>query len=172
MWWFVSPQQRDKYLSTLSHHMHMMLQMLWMMATMPFIGKFVAQVSTEKVWGLHHFVLAKKWGVSPKKIVMICSTTQHDVCTVLHLSLSRWFRTKDYQLQYRSLLYNVYSDPLVAIVQEMQQVHTYFCDQFWLIMLIPNETEKWSTWGIVPYLSVGWGATCNNMWQCQRNDHW
>ena len=61
-------------------------------------------------------VLAKKWGISPEKACnAICHTTQHGVCTVLHPSLSRQFRTNDCQLIYRRLPHNVYSDTLFAI---------------------------------------------------------
>ena len=37
-------------------------------------------------------------------------------------------------------------------------------------MLILHEVEKWSTWGIIPTLSVGWGDDYNNMWQCQGGE--
>ena len=71
----------------------------------------VAQVNTKKVSGLN--LLAKKWGVSPKRVLdTIQHTTQHAVCTVLHLSLSRRFRTNDCKLGYRGLPQNVYSDTL------------------------------------------------------------
>ena len=73
----------------------------------------VAKVKTEKVSGLYHLVLRQKWGISPKKAFnMICHTTQPGFCNVLHLSLSRRFRTNDCQLQYRILPHNVYSDTL------------------------------------------------------------
>ena len=59
----------------------------------------VAQVHSEKVSGLDHLVTAKKWGISPKKALnMICHTTQCGVCTVLHPSLSRKFKTKNHQI--------------------------------------------------------------------------
>ena len=58
----------------------------------------VAQVDTKKVLRLDNLVLAKKWGISPKKALnTICHTTQHSVYTVLFSSLTQWFRTCDYQ---------------------------------------------------------------------------
>ena len=45
---------------------------------------------------------------------MIHHTTKGGVCTVLHLSFSRWFRTSDHQLWYHRLLHNLYSDTLFA----------------------------------------------------------
>ena len=73
----------------------------------------VAQVNTEKVSGLDHLVLAKKWGIPPEKALnTIHHTTQHWICTVLHPSLSRWFRTSNPQLWCRRLPHNVYSDTL------------------------------------------------------------
>ena len=43
----------------------------------------VAQVNAEKISGLDHLVLAKKWGISLKKALnMIHLITQHDVCTM------------------------------------------------------------------------------------------
>ena len=44
----------------------------------------------------------------------IHGTTQHGVCTVLHLALSRQFRTNDCQLWYRRLPHNKYRDTLFA----------------------------------------------------------
>ena len=56
----------------------------------------VVQVSTKKVSGLDHLVLAREWGISPKKILdTICHSTQHGVHTVLNPSLSRRFRTNN-----------------------------------------------------------------------------
>ena len=61
----------------------------------------VAQVSTKKIPGLDHVVLVKKWVISPMKAHnTICSTMQHGVHTLLHLSLSRQFRTNDHKLWY------------------------------------------------------------------------
>ena len=58
----------------------------------------VAQVYTKKVSQLDHVVLAKKWGISPKKALnTIHHTTQHSLCMVLYLSLSRQFRPNDCQ---------------------------------------------------------------------------
>ena len=75
----------------------------------------MAQDHTKKVLGLYHLILDKKWGISPKKAFnMIQDITQHGVHTVLHLSLSRQFRTIDHQLLYRRLLHKVYSDTLFA----------------------------------------------------------
>ena len=72
----------------------------------------VALFNTKKVSGLDHLILAKKWGISPKKAPnIIHQTTQHGTHTVFHPSLSRWFRTNDHQLQYR-LPHNMYSDTL------------------------------------------------------------
>ena len=49
----------------------------------------VVQINTKKVFGLNHLVLAKKWGISPKKALNItCHTTQHGVHTVLHPCIS------------------------------------------------------------------------------------
>ena len=43
----------------------------------------VAKVSTKKVPGLDHLVLAKRWGILPKKgLNMIRHTTQHGISTV------------------------------------------------------------------------------------------
>ena len=57
------------------------------------------QIHTEKVTGLDHVVLAKKWDILLEKALnTICSTTQCGVCTVLHPSLSRQFKTNDPQL--------------------------------------------------------------------------
>ena len=57
------------------------------------LSLLIEKVNTEKVSGLHHLVLAKKWGISPKKALnMIHCTTQHGVCTVLHPSLLRQLR--------------------------------------------------------------------------------
>ena len=55
---------------------------------------------------------------------------------------------------------------------ERQWVCTDICHWFWLVMLIPYKAQKWSPLSIVPSLSVGWGATCSDMWQCQRNSPW
>ena len=86
----------------------------------------VAQVNTKKVAGLDYFVLAKKCGISPKKARnKVCHTTQHHICTVLHLSSSRQFRTNDHQLQYRGIKYNMYSDTNFA---------TTVSRKFWLDM--------------------------------------
>ena len=75
----------------------------------------LAQVNAKKVSGLDHLVLAKKWGISPKKALnTIHCSTQHGVHTVLHLSSCRQFRTNKCQLCYRRLLHNVYSDTLLA----------------------------------------------------------
>ena len=69
----------------------------------------------DKVSGLNHLVIAKKWGILPDKALnMIRHTTQHGVHTVLHESLFRQFRTNDHQLWYRRLSHNVYSDTLFA----------------------------------------------------------
>ena len=71
----------------------------------------VAQVNTKKLSRLDHLVLANKWGILPQKALkMICCITQHGVCTLLHPSSSRQFRTNDNQLWYRRLPHNVYSD--------------------------------------------------------------
>ena len=68
----------------------------------------VAQLHTKKVSGLYDFVLAKKWGTSPKKAVnRIQCTTHNGVCTVLHPSLSRSFRTNDHVLWYKRLPHNI-----------------------------------------------------------------
>ena len=45
---------------------------------------------------------------------IICHTTKDGVYTVLHPSLSRWFRTDDDQLQYRRLPHNMCSEKLFA----------------------------------------------------------
>ena len=90
-------QHWDNYLSTLSHFMLMMLQMLQTTTVMSHVGKFVntfslqvAQVNTEKVSGLDHLFLARKLGFPPKKpLNMVHCTTQHGVCKVMHPSLSR-----------------------------------------------------------------------------------
>ena len=72
-----------------------------------------AKVSAMKVSRLDHLVLAKRWGISPQKTLnTIRQTTQHGVCTVLHPSVSRWFRTNDCQSWYRRLPHNVYIDAL------------------------------------------------------------
>ena len=64
---------------------------------------------------MYHLVLAKMWGTSlNKSFSKMCCTTQNDVCTVLHPSLSRQFRTNDCQLQYKWFPPNVYSDTLFA----------------------------------------------------------
>ena len=68
-----------------------------------------------EVSGLDHLVLVKKWGISIKKpLNIICHTTQHDVCIVLHLSLARWFRINDCQSWNRRLPHNVLGDLLFA----------------------------------------------------------
>ena len=75
----------------------------------------VSHVYTKQLSGIDHLVLAKKWGVSPKKALkMIHCTTEHGVFTVLHLSLSRQFRTNDHQLWSRIPTHNMYSDTLLA----------------------------------------------------------
>ena len=81
-------QQGDNNLLTLSHHMLMMLQISWMMTTIPQCWKVLSrnhQFKWQKVSGLNHLVLVKKWGISSKKAInMICHTTHHSVYTVLH----------------------------------------------------------------------------------------
>ena len=102
--------------------MLMMLQMLWIDNYATVLESFVktsslwvAQVHTKKVSGLDHLVLAKKCSISSKKALnTIHHTMQHGVCTVLHSSLSRQFRTNDCQLWYKRLLHNVYTDILFA----------------------------------------------------------
>ena len=60
-------------------------------------------------------VLAKKWDMSPKKAHnTICCIMQHGVCTVLHPSLSRQFRSNDCKLQNRRLLHDVDFDTWFA----------------------------------------------------------
>ena len=74
-----------------------------------------AKVHAEKVPGLDHLVFAKRCGISPEKALnTIHQTTQHGVCTVLHPSLSRQFKTNNRQLWYRRLPHNMYSDTLLA----------------------------------------------------------
>ena len=79
------------------------------------LSLWVAKVHTGKVPGLDHLVLAKSWGISPKKALnMIHWTTQHGIHTVLYPSLSMQFRSNNCQLWYRRSLHNVYSDILFA----------------------------------------------------------
>ena len=55
----------------------------------------VAQINMEKLSGLDHVVLAKKWGISPENALnMICHTTKHGDHMVLHPSYSRQFKSK------------------------------------------------------------------------------
>ena len=67
-----------------------------------------SKLNFEKWQMLRHLVLAKKWAISPKKTLnTIHHTTQHDFHTVLHPSLSQWFKTNDHQLRYRRLPHNM-----------------------------------------------------------------
>ena len=71
---------------------------------------WVAQVNINKVLGLNHFVLAKKWDISPKKALhTICHATQW-----LYPSMPKQFRRNNQQSWYRRLLCNMYSDTLFA----------------------------------------------------------
>ena len=58
---------------------------------------WVAQVNTVKVTWLDNLVIAKKWGILPKKALnMIHGTTQHGIHTALHPSLSWQFSTNNH----------------------------------------------------------------------------
>ena len=89
-------QQGDSYLSTVTiydydvadimndNNFSIVLVNFFILSSMQ-----VVQVSNEKVPLLDHLVLAKKWNILPKKALnIIWCTTSHNVCTVLHPSLS------------------------------------------------------------------------------------
>ena len=108
------------------------------------ISLWVAKVHTKKVPGLDHFVLAKKWGISPKKALnMIGQTTQHWIHTVLHPSLSWQFRKNDCQLQYRTLPQNVYSDTLFATTVSRRGNR---CAQIFTLFMLTIFRAKWVPW--------------------------
>ena len=136
-------QQGDNCLSSQSHCMFMMLQMLWMMTIMPqndnnhttVLKSYattsslqVAKVCIQKVPGLDHLVLAKKWEISPKKALKtIHETAQQQICTVLHPSLSRQFKqiTISYSTEdYHILCTVIYYLPLQCL-GEATGVHRY-----------------------------------------------
>ena len=107
----------------------------------------VAKVRTEKVPGLDHSVLAKRWGISSKKAMnTICWTTQHGVHTVLHPMLLRWFRTNDHHLRYRRLPHNAYSDTLFATTVSSRGNR---CAQILATNLDGHACSQWS-WNVKP----------------------
>ena len=60
-------------------------------------------------------VLAKRWGITPEKAQKtIQATTQRGIRTMLHPSLSRWFRTNDRNLLYHCLAHPIFSDMMFA----------------------------------------------------------
>ena len=106
----------------------------------------VAQDNTKNVWGIDHFVLAKKWGILPKKTFnTIHHTTHHGV---LHPSLSRQLRMKDHQLWYRRLPHNLYNDTLFATTVSRrgnrcaQIFATNFCWSCSFPMKLKSEAHK------------------------------
>ena len=99
----------------------------------------VAQVNTKKVLVLDHFVLAKKWGILPKKALnIIHCTTQLGVHTVLHPSLE--LVNKDFFLYHDQIMCTVMHCLPLQCLEEIIGVHR-FCHQLWLVMLLPNEAE-------------------------------
>ena len=103
--WFVSPctLASDNYLSSYAYDAaYVMDDNNCATVLVRFVNALllqVAQVNTKKVSGLDNLVLAKKWGISPKKALnTIHCTTQHGIHTVLHPPLSRHFRTNDHHL--------------------------------------------------------------------------
>ena len=59
--------------------------------------------------------LAKNWGISMSSAKWtINATTQHGLCTILHLTLSHCFHTNNRQLCYRRIGHNKFMDTLKA----------------------------------------------------------
>ena len=138
------------------------------------LSLWATQVNTKKVLVLDHLFLAKKWIISPKKaLIMIHHTTQHGIHIVLHLPLSRQFRANDCQLWYKRSPHEMYSDTLFAttLYRRGSGVHRFLPPT-----LVCNTHSPWS-WKVkpmkhCPFSFSGMGATCDNIWQCQRNGPW
>lgn len=64
--------------------------------------------------------LAKRWGIGLHTVQRtLDATTQSSVRTILHPTLSRRFRTNDWQLRYRRLSHSMFTDTLEATTSEM-----------------------------------------------------
>ena len=130
---------------------------------------WVAKVHTEMVPALDHLVLAKKWGISPEKTLnMIHCTTQQGVqqcCTHPYLG-GFGEMIEDYHI----ICTVIHCLPLQCL-REAIGAHQYSPP-----ILAGHSYSQWSwkvnLWSIVPSISTGWGVTCCDMWQCERNSPW
>ena len=64
---------------------------------------------------VEHLVWVKWWGITLQKAQeTIQATAQRGIVTMLHTSLSRWFRTNDHNLHYHPLVHSVFSYMMFA----------------------------------------------------------
>ena len=75
----------------------------------------IALIGMVRKPAIEPIVLAKQWIITPDEAQKtIQATTQWGIRTMLHPSLSRWFRTNDRHLCYQCLAHSVFSDMMFA----------------------------------------------------------
>ncbi len=69
----------------------------------------------ERLYGAKAEDLMKRWNIGLKKVIQtIQVTTQRGIQTILHPTLARRFRTNDWQMRYRRLPCEMFTDTLEA----------------------------------------------------------